>query len=89
MERRIIEEQLFVSSTIHSLQWHNTLVTSTNSTLAPFNVMNDAYHFFTHAVCRVFQGLRVQFCAGALACLEVPSHDDFPDFGKIKNIILF
>ena len=51
VERVIIEKQLFASSTIHSLQWHNTVDTSTTSTLAPFKIMNDAYHFFTHAVC--------------------------------------
>ena len=42
--------------------------------------------FFTRAVCRVFQGLGVQFHAGALACSEAPSYDDFPVFGEIKNI---
>ena len=32
--------------------------------------------------------LGVQFRPGAVVCLETPSHDDYPVFGEIKNILL-
>ena len=38
----MIEEQFFPSSTV---QWYDTVATSTSSTLVLFNVMNDAILF--------------------------------------------